>query len=78
MTIRFRLQASAEAQCLSRVLDHFAQRDLVPSAMITSHVGQHLEIVIDHPTMDESTAELLCNQLLRTVSIASASSMRIS
>lgn len=74
--MRFRLCAEAEAQCLPRVLDHFAQRGLIPSRIETSHVGRRLEIMIEHPTIDESAAELISERMRQIVFVESVTTSR--
>ena len=77
MTIQFRLQAQAEAQCLPRLLDQFAQRGLIPSAVVTNHVGSGLDIVIEHPTIEDDVAELLCERMRRITTVEQASAFRV-
>lgn len=72
MTAQFRIVAEAEAQCLSRLIDHFAQRGLIPSAISANHIGNTLEILIEHPTIDESSAALICERIERSVAVVSA------
>lgn len=76
MTTRFRLNAKPEAQCLSRVLDHFAQRGLIPSRIVTNHVGPVLEIMIEHPTIEEPAAALLGERMRQIVFVESVSMSR--
>lgn len=76
MIMQFRIQAAAEAQCLPRLIDHFAQRGLIPSALSTTHVGCSLEIIIEHPTLDAETADLICLRMARIVSVQRASVSR--
>lgn len=72
MTIRFRIQAGAEPQCLPRLIDHFAQRGLIPSAISASHIGPVLEVIIDHPTIEEDAARRLCDRMMRAPCVESA------
>jgi hypothetical protein len=77
MTIQFRLQAQAEAQCLPRLLDHFAQRGLIPSSIVADQIGHRLEILIEHPTIEEAAAELICERLRRIASVQHVSTSRL-
>jgi acetolactate synthase small subunit len=77
MTIQFRVLAEAEPQCLSRLIDHFAQRGLIPSSLSTMHVGRDLEIVIEHPTVEERTARIICERIARAPSVARATMIRL-
>ena len=77
MTVQFRVSAEAEAQCLPRLVDQFAQRGLIPSMLSTIHVGRTLEITIEHPTMDDISARLICERMERMPSVGSASVRRM-
>jgi hypothetical protein len=77
MTVQFRVRALSEPHCLPRLLDNFAQRGLIPSAISASHVGEVLEIVIEHPTIDDPAAQFICERMARMVPIESVSMNRI-
>lgn len=77
MTMQFRIRAEAEPQCLSRLIDHFAQRGLIPSALSANRIGRALDIVIEHPTMPEETALLIRDRIAQMPSVEQASTQRL-
>lgn len=76
MTIQFRLQVQAEAQCLTRLPDHFAQRGLIPSAIVANQIGRDLDILIEHPTIEEDAAALICERMRRVASVRDVTTSR--
>jgi hypothetical protein len=78
MTTRFELEADAEVQCLPRLVDQFAQRGLIPSAISANHIRGRLEIIIDHPTMEAADASLICERMRRMVSVRRANVRQMS
>ncbi|WP_454887458.1 hypothetical protein [Sphingomonas oryzagri] len=72
MSVQFRIVAEAEAQCLPRLIAHFAQRGLIPSAVSANHIENRLEVIIEHPTIDDLSAALIRERLEQSVAVASA------
>lgn len=77
MTVRFQVRAEAEPQCLPRLIDYFAQRGLIPSAVSTTHIGRALDILIEHRTMDDEVARLICDRIARLPSVECATVSRL-
>ena len=73
MTIRFRIKAEADGQCLARIIDHFAQEGLIPSSVLANHVGHVLDIVIEHPTMEIAAGQAMCSRMSRLIMVDTAS-----
>ncbi|WP_206243696.1 hypothetical protein [Novosphingobium terrae] len=73
MITRFQIRAEAEAASLVRLLDPFAQRGLVPSAVSATCVDDDLEVVIDMPLLDEGIAAQICARMGNMIAVLSAS-----
>jgi hypothetical protein len=78
MVTRFHIRAEAEAVSLVRLLDPFAQRGLVPSAVRARHVDDGLEVVIDMPLLEEGLAANLCARMGNMIAVLSASAQALS
>jgi acetolactate synthase small subunit len=77
MTMIFRVRAEAEPQSLSRMIDQFAQRGLIPSMVAASQIGHGLEVVIEHPTIQEDVAQIICDRIARLPPVEDASVHRL-
>lgn len=77
MVTRFTIRAEAEPAALGRVLDLFALRSLVPSAVHATCVDEVLEIVIDMPLLDEGMAAHLSARIANMIAVLSITAITL-
>jgi hypothetical protein len=67
MIDRYDVQAAADAQILPRILNFFAQRDVLPTKVIASARGPVLNVVVEVPAMDSARRELIAARMRQIV-----------
>jgi hypothetical protein len=67
MTNRFSVQAAADAQTLLRILNFFAQRDILPTKVVALSKDRLLTVVVDVAAMDDSARELIAEKIRQLV-----------
>jgi hypothetical protein len=71
LLIWFRIRAHAEPQTLPRVLNFFAQRDLLPLEIHSVLQGSWLAITVTVANMPFEVAEIIAEKLRQTVLVTS-------
>lgn len=61
--MRFDIVSRSDPQALIRLLNHFAQRDLLPGHVAATEADGRLTIRIDHPDMDEKQARIIAEKM---------------
>lgn len=69
----FTVRAAATAQTLSRIVNHFAQRDFLPSKVVAKCNGSMLDILIEQPELDEDQAEIIAAKMRASVLVETVS-----
>lgn len=64
---RFAVRASADPGLVPRLVNHFAQRGLVPSRLGTAMTGAELEVVIEQPGLSEDQATLIAERMRASI-----------
>ena len=63
---RYAVRAVATAQTLSRLVNYFAQQDLVPSAMTLDADGEWFDITIELAGLDDHRARIIAEKMSST------------
>lgn len=61
--MRFDIVSRSDPQALIRLLNHFAQRDLLPGHVTATEADGRLNIRIDQPDMDEKQARIIAEKM---------------
>ena len=61
--MRFDIVTRSDPQALIRLLNHFAQRDLLPGHVTATEADGRLNICIDQPDMDEKQARIIAEKM---------------
>lgn len=72
MTVTFTISLDAEPGSLSRLVDPFAQRGLIPSLIRTQRIGDQLDVVIEQSGLDAALAANLCARMRNMIAVRSA------
>ena len=70
MISRFSVRAEADAQTLMRILNYFAQRDMLPTKVIATVIGSFLDIEVDVAGMDFAERDLISQKLRQLVLVS--------
>jgi len=70
--VRFTVRTLADAQALSRVLEHFALRTLMPDHVEAQRDGDMLEISLEVQGLDEAVAQLIIEKIRACVLVLEA------
>lgn len=65
----FSIQGAADAQTLIRILDFFAQRDLLPTKVIATAQGEDLEVRVEVVTLGCTARELVAEKIRQLVMV---------
>lgn len=65
--IRFEIVSRSDPQALIRLLNHFAQRSMLPGHVTATETGGRLVIRIDQPGMDERQAHIIARKMSNSV-----------
>lgn len=68
--MRYAVRCAPSAQLLLRVLDHFAQRDVLPRSVSATGAEDHLMIVIKVDEFGEPTAAIVAEKLRALVGVS--------
>lgn len=71
--MRFDIRTTADAQALSRVLEHFALRILLPDRVEAIRDGDTLVIALEVETIDEPLAQMIVEKIRASVMVLEAS-----
>lgn len=63
----FHVRLVADAQALSRLLEHFALRLLLPGRVVAQIDGGSFDVVLEVPDIDEATAHLISEKIRSSV-----------
>ncbi|MFO1260749.1 MAG: hypothetical protein U1E68_06705 [Sphingomonadaceae bacterium] len=70
--MRFTVRTAADAQALSRVLEHFALRMLLPERVEAVRNGEVVDISLEMDRLDETTARLIVGKIRSSVLVLDA------
>lgn len=65
--MRFDIRTISDAQALSRVLEHFALRTLIPDRVQVIRTGDVLDIVLEIDGMDDALTQLIEEKIRASV-----------
>jgi hypothetical protein len=60
---QYKIRATANAQTLSRIINSFAQRDLLPTSVLCETRAGGLDISILMPDLDPATAQIIAEKM---------------
>ena len=66
-TMHFEIEATANAQTLSRLINFFAQRDLTPSLVRATHEGSSISVIIEQPDLELAHAIIIAEKMRASV-----------
>ncbi|WP_066700235.1 hypothetical protein [Sphingobium amiense] len=71
--MRFDIVTRSDPQALIRLLNHFAQCSLVPSAVTASEADGRLTVRIEQPDVEEKYAALIAERMRNSVLVETVS-----
>jgi len=71
LTAAYAVRASADPHVVLRLLNFFAQRDLVPDAVRVRRLGDEIGVVIEQPGVSEHTATVIAEKMRSLVAVSS-------
>lgn len=65
--MHFEIEAAANCQTLSRLINYFAQRDLTPSFVQATHEGSSISVTIEQPDLELAHAMIIAEKMRASV-----------
>lgn len=65
--MRFDIVSRSDPQALIRLLNHFAQRSLLPSHVAATEEAGRLKVRIDQPDVEEKQAKIIAERMRNSV-----------